>query len=256
MENYEKYGSITISPTAITDKEETYDLHQRKEGGGVTSWNDLTDRPFWEEEEIILDYQILDFTNGNVFKFSNDKSITLGDILNVYWNDEMYTLIVNKRYGVIYVGNNTLFFGDDGDDTGEPFAYYCDNSGIYTLNSRCKSAVPVKITRKIVHKLDTAHMPCDAVIDVVGGSNFNTADSFTLTYGSYDVLRSKIMGGHLPEVLIRWEMVYAGITYYIVAKAESVAYRSNDAVIYIVMGSTYMSEQRMELHNNGTITGA
>lgn len=33
MENYEKYGSITISPTAITDKEQTYELHQRSEGG-------------------------------------------------------------------------------------------------------------------------------------------------------------------------------------------------------------------------------
>lgn len=28
-----KYGSITISPTAITDKEQTYDLHQRSEDG-------------------------------------------------------------------------------------------------------------------------------------------------------------------------------------------------------------------------------
>lgn len=95
----------------------------------------------------------------------------------------------------------------------------------------------------------------DAVIDIVGGTGVNVADSLTLTSGSYDAVKAKIEAGELPNVLIRWAMVY-GTNYNVVGRADTVADVPEYSHIYITLGDSYAAPQRMKLNADGTVESA
>lgn len=176
MSNYEKYGSITISPTLINDKEEVHELHKQK-GDGVTSWNDLTDKPFYEEEVCLVEKQVVDVSEkmpGDGYGVTIQTPVDLYEYVNknvtFIFDGKEYPCPVQGTVNNYRIGNTKLYkiVGgapssaiQDGDDTGEPFCMfsytgtiwlYCYNKGIHTIEIKVK--VPKTLDSKFLPKAE------------------------------------------------------------------------------------------------------
>lgn len=117
-------------------------------GGGVSSWNDLTDKPFGEETtELFSKREDFNTQTGEfytVFPFGEDIGVTLktGETITIEWDGVLYDLEVGDP--VYKIGNESL--SGSGGDTGEPFflnlatsTCYAKESGIHTFKTISKT---------------------------------------------------------------------------------------------------------------------
>lgn len=106
------------------------------ETGGVTSWNDLTDRPFGDiNEDTLLVSHELEFkqnADGNYVSLQNYPSdanlFQQGKTYLVKWDGQEYKFtmaILNPDIGNLYI------FSTVNEDTGEPWCYIGGASGYY-----------------------------------------------------------------------------------------------------------------------------
>ena len=127
-------------------------------GGGVTSWNDLEDRPLYTEcsnVEILPETEAVADGNGAFGITENVPVLELGNTYAVNYNGLEYVCVC-KNYGAneggVYLGNGKILGGQD---TGEPFllasiedngtrlmvVYPKDNPTSVTVSIRSKSEV-------------------------------------------------------------------------------------------------------------------
>lgn len=105
-------------------------------GGGVSSWNDLTDKPFGEVEKegYIIPETTLALSGGDGYLFEQPAALWAnGQSYNVNWNGTDYNCIaaeldVTGEGNIGYLLGNMAAMG--GDDTGEPFLIVGLNSSV------------------------------------------------------------------------------------------------------------------------------
>ena len=94
--------------------------------GGVTSWNDLTDKPFGEvttEKEVLAECQPEFVANQGLFALTDDLTLSDGETYIVVWNGVEYKSVVHVQMidGVALLALGELSFMDGPAGNGEPF---------------------------------------------------------------------------------------------------------------------------------------
>ena len=100
-------------------------------GGGVSSWNDLTDRPFYDtqNEEMVFDGSFHIPTSRFATLEEKPFDIVAGDTYHVTWNGETYECVArvvptNGGFPITQLGNASIQNATvTGVDTGEPFLF-------------------------------------------------------------------------------------------------------------------------------------
>lgn len=141
-------------------------------GGGVSSWNDLTDKPFGEEGsgEVLLEEQNFSFSDlGNgMYIGGGDATFSLvaGETYLVRWDDKEYTCVgidVTSSFNTetIAIGNGSPL-GLPGD---EPFAIMIQGTELmlYVIDGSTLATHKVGISRAGIKTLDAKYLPMDAI---------------------------------------------------------------------------------------------
>ncbi len=85
-------------------------------GGGVSSWNDLTDKPFGEDENAVL-LPPTQFTEYEGFNIAGNINFIEGKTYTVNWNGVDYStegfLIAEGGVTTVGIGNPSAFGGED-----------------------------------------------------------------------------------------------------------------------------------------------
>ena len=161
-----------IDVTFLTNKDkEELEKKIGEGGGGVSSWNDLTDKPFYEESSIveILPETTLTTTDPGEFIIAeNPPVIEGGKTYVVGWNGTDYTCgsvdlaeLSGGQVSGVMVGNMSL---QGLADTGEPFCII-SMDGVLVVQTVGVDPLPTEATISIkgestvVHKLDGKFLP-------------------------------------------------------------------------------------------------
>jgi hypothetical protein len=168
-------------------------------GGGVTSWNDLKDRPFGETTVTVMEEQTVVFTDDGA-----DKMLSYG---GTFIPGKTYTVIVNgvsydtlcvdagalgSEPGLYALGN----LGNFGlEDTGEPFAIMAQN-GMANFLPFENGSYTISIIGIGIKPLDPKFLPegvggggdYDVLFELVEGSYTGVS----LVKGDYSVLKNAI----------------------------------------------------------------
>lgn len=123
----------------VTEQIAAIEIPEGGSGGGVSSWNDLTDKPFGEEVGTVFEGEFQDTLTDSDGDGVNDAwasemmiadtsaaNIEVGKTYTVIWDGVEYSCVALDFYGIPVLGN-ALAFG--GADTGEPFAIARDATG-------------------------------------------------------------------------------------------------------------------------------
>ncbi len=156
--------------------------------GGVSSWNDLTDRPFkkefvklFEKKEVTFDY--LEELGGmgiahvtsevTAFKFDTRYKVIFNGV-------EYYNKTVNKFWGTPYptIGNPLI---DGGEDNGQPYMFMASPEemipgygvGLYCIALQTLEKCEIEIYEEIITPFDAAYMPESYVLDITHSDNGN-----------------------------------------------------------------------------------
>lgn len=178
MSKFEKFGSITFSPTAVTDKEEVHGLHKRAAGSGVCDWNNMINKPFdvtTEMVEIVPERTLTSVFDAEWKEYRDD-----------YLNFELkvgakYTVIINEEtlIGECYADNEasgapTLMWGEyktdkfvnvqtwDANTTSIRWGHYYDSS----------------ITLKIIEEVEVVKQIDPKFVGGIVFRSFNYGESF------------------------------------------------------------------------------
>ena len=95
-------------------------------GGGATSWNDLTDKPFGKEiiKEVVLEETEVVFegsAESNPLEIYLDLSFEPGETMVVEFDGTRYERTNTDEYTSFYKGNGSIQMPGVLEDTGEPF---------------------------------------------------------------------------------------------------------------------------------------
>ena len=135
-------------------------------GGGVTSWNELENKPFYKEYEEILPETDLTFSTMEglgdltIAMFTTEKAPLDGEEYIVTFDGVEYTSILADRF----LGNAVVMGGEY---TSEPFAitFTEEGNGIFSINGVSSARVGIKQVKYI--PLDFAFIPETPIIDLV-----------------------------------------------------------------------------------------
>ena len=154
-------------------------------GGGVSSWNDLNDKPFGEAHGVLFDGHLQDSLNeaGDgwlgemIVEDTSDNTLIVGETYTVTWNGVEYELEAVSLQGMPVVGN-TVAVG--GEDNGVPFVLGRDANN--ALGGGCiwvaalvdvptdltiSGLYACKIEGLTVKPLDAKYIPTDVVRSIV-----------------------------------------------------------------------------------------
>ncbi len=169
-------------------------------GGGVSSWNDLTDKPFYEESssETLLEESTYDGFYEDPYLgapvcdlYPSPFTLTVGEIYRVHWNDEEF---ICKAQDVSAYADGAVGLGDlslpvfGGSGNGEPFIIgYAGEYGSMFISLDNKSSNTVAIYHEIseVKTLDAKFLPSPASIDL---SAYESDGKIVETYADGSVL--------------------------------------------------------------------
>ena len=177
-------------------------------GGGVTSWNDLTDKPFYETEEIfeksviapasgqsyggVVDLEIAqaifdDYTCATITFF--DGTYELDGIRDTYSYEIVYGVKGNDSYEVSV-----------GLTDGKPNGGVSWNRGGY--NYAPQAEISVHSVKREIKKLDEKFLP-DSVIDIVFTVT-NTVDGYVFSCNTpYSEVRKLLLDGCTARLVYR-----------------------------------------------------
>lgn len=123
-----EWSGITVSDAAKSAMINVLFTDDGSRAGGVTSWEDLEDKPFYEALEAteLVPLTELDISDGTAV-LQSVLPFVEGDTYVVEWDGEVYNCVCRadtySAYGgvaVLALGNHSLFGGTGGN--GEPFA--------------------------------------------------------------------------------------------------------------------------------------
>ena len=158
-------------------------------GGGVSSWNDLTDKPFYEEYGRITLVEGV-FKNWDVYE--RIVSLDIGTKYIIEYDGVEYNSVAFLYYDIVTIGAAT--FEGEGDFSQYPFSMQIVDDGYVFLSfgDDKTHSVRVMLDTEIVKPIDTKYMPKPTIITVQGySSNELTADK---TYREiYDVIRAGVI---------------------------------------------------------------
>jgi len=194
--------------------EEFVDEKISESGGSVSSWNDLTDKPFYEgvaESDVVAE-QTLEFEHNEMFNvyLNNDipapSELVIGKEYNVVWDGVKYTVecVYNESAPNGALGNVSIL--DAGEDTGEPFVIaIMAGTGtfyIFTPDTSASHTVRIYTEETEIKQLDNKHL---SILDRHAGEETDLLPSTTGTteyhgsYGAY-LLRPSATA----EMFVRW----------------------------------------------------
>lgn len=183
-------------------------------GGGVTSWDDLQDRPFYETTVTLIDNQTFTLDpEQELFVLSESQLIEVGKTYDVVYNGVEYKgLVCFAVQGVPFIGNYGAIA--DVEDTGEPFAIaYEPGGGTALIPLDGSTEITLTLTFKTVKPLDIKYVPpkkeCNFIINGTLGGNTDRFDEMTVTC-NIDALTLVLMNAFdIPDdynVRIIWEV--------------------------------------------------
>lgn len=143
-------------------------------GGGVSSWNDLTDKPFGTEigEVAILPETAIEFDpESGEGAIADVLPVVTGNTYTVYWNGTEYTCVAGifEMEGVplAAIGNLGAMTGEGATD--EPFvlialpaeiaAQIGVGCGVYAIDGSTSATVSITEQGETVKKIDAKYMP-------------------------------------------------------------------------------------------------
>ena len=136
-------------------------------GGGVTSWNDLEDKPFGKKKEFCVLFPettlSVDADMGGA-PLGAEVELAAGESYTVTWNGTPYTVVAMEMEGAVVLGNIGAMTG--GESTGEPFVimYSPDAFGsppygmVMPLDGSEAPVVKIEGVGTIVDKLDPIYL--------------------------------------------------------------------------------------------------
>lgn len=161
-------------------------------GGGASSWNDLTDKPFGEEREetLLLNATTIITSSIGDHAIATVKGITSvitpGVLYEVSFDGETYSCVAEESaiFGEILVGNSGLsaeYVAQYGAvDTGEPFCLVQgEGRWIFGTKESGEFSVSVKTVSKTIKTIDPKYI----VLTSPNGTKYNLSvdDSGTLS---------------------------------------------------------------------------
>lgn len=181
-------------------------------GNGDVSWNDLTDKPFYEEVTTTI---LIPETEGVVITFDHyieyDSSVipswNEGDILTIKWDGVEYEAVCEYNSEI---DENAYFFNVNGmwvmfrqydciDSMGSQVLVEGD---IHTYSVYKKESTIKKIDKKFISETEW-----DAVITGSADTE-NGETNYTLTFGTYESLVQKLNNGETPKIKLDGEWYF------------------------------------------------
>lgn len=139
--------------------------------GGASSWNDLTDKPFYSEIkkiELLPETTTIATDKGGVLRLliGAAPAPTIGETYEITLDGTTYVLEAGSLDGVAFVGN--LSIAGMSDDTGEPFVWA---DGLFAVNYSADSyTVKIVGNGKEYHCMDSGYIhPFDSSAQDVPG---------------------------------------------------------------------------------------
>ena len=174
--------------------------------GGVTSWNDLTDKPFYEEvvEGYILPETTLTGTDGQMI-ITNEFHLQDGQTYTVKWNGTEYTCAcIEEEVGLYGLGNLGAMMG--GESTGEPFVIMNGESlglgdagyGVaVALDGSSTATVSIYGKKVTIYTLEEKYLSEIPVLDLValGMDNLSLETKVTVSCEDFIVFKSAMKKG-------------------------------------------------------------
>ena len=157
-------------------------------GGGVTSWNDLEDKPFGEEYVQIAE-KTLENTKNNSFSFEDSLRLykmIAGDTYVVVINDDKYEVVCKSisvydpmmgETSTVYSLGNMAVYDNTDENTGEPFYIVYNNAyGCYEIYFEESGTYTVRVLENSIKPIDPKYLPKAAAVDDV--TDAPTAEDF------------------------------------------------------------------------------
>lgn len=194
------------------------------EGGGASSWNDLKDKPFYEEVETVTILENQECVGGTPNMVAVDTVFMGGNAVEIIYDDYAYKCTATTSDMGTYVGNTSL--AGFGDDTGEPF--FIGIAGKNEIGIFCAESATVSVyaSRKIVHMLDEKYL-YDIVIELEEDYK-NATGSLPITtkalHGDYYQAKEKLLAGDIVHVCVKHRMIRTEWEFVAVCMAIGVAY--------------------------------
>lgn len=116
-------GITLLAADRSTDEYHTIRVYQTKvsSAGGVSSWNDLTDKPFYDEEVVVFEGEfqgtkydsdgdgVMDAWEDMMFApYNNEDPLVVGQTYTFYWDGVKYTSECYSLMGVGAIGFNAI----------------------------------------------------------------------------------------------------------------------------------------------------
>ena len=134
--------------------------------GGVSSWNDLTDKPFYTSVEFaeIVPAQSVTFaaqSGTNIASYPPvGTELKAGETYIVTWDGTDYRCIASGDSKAVFIGNMSIMGGMDEDDTGEPFLIAASSSQSMTAAKEAGThTVGISGKTEVVHPIDGKYLP-------------------------------------------------------------------------------------------------
>lgn len=160
-------------------------LKALEENGGVSSWNDLTDKPFEDVNYIFANEQTIVFDEEGVAVVTVTAAPNIGDNVTVKWNGVDYTCLVEAHNGGFPICGNAPLLNGTGNN-GKPFIIIWAGESIAQAlkTSGTAESASVKITGTIATKIEDDYFNAftPLYLDVTDNSFTYIYSDVTLTH--------------------------------------------------------------------------
>ncbi len=152
------------APVKPLTREEMLMQKMAKTSGGATSWNDLTDKPFYEEVQVgtIIENQTVEIVDGYASIYGANAVIEVGKTYTIVFDGETYECIAwvldMDGMSVISIGNGELG-GVDGIGEDVPFVICTVGTSAEIYATDGTHTVEVTGMAAMVHAIDSKFLP-------------------------------------------------------------------------------------------------
>ena len=214
-------------------------------GGGVSSWNDLTDKPFYSTVGEILPETTVEL-NDSQGMFPVDFLFYAGSTYIVTYNGVEYSLVAMdfpEYPGAAFIGNGE-FLGLDGDYGLVPFAIVTVEDGVQmclVMDILGNPTATFSIQGETVKQIDAKYVP-GLTIPRISVNWINQSTLFNLRdYPTVGVLDKALLGGLIDvDVIESWVSGPNSYEEHILVRCTISEYsNSNGDIVYAITGTLH-----------------